>query len=57
MPALAAVAVVGSGVRARIGPRALRFASAGLMLLIGLAALYRALLPLVAGGEVPRCCH
>lgn len=57
LPALGIVALLGGGISRRLSPRAVRFASAGLMTVLGLIALFRAVMPLIAGDSAGSCCH
>jgi sulfite exporter TauE/SafE len=57
MPGLGAVALLGRGVLSRVPPARMRIASGCVMLLVGLVALGRTLLPLLAEGSPRSCCH
>jgi sulfite exporter TauE/SafE len=57
MPGLGAVALVGASVRGRIPPRALRFASASVMLVLAAIAAWRAAAPLLGPEGSAPCCH
>lgn len=56
-PALAFVGYLSGRMQALLGPRAIRFAGAGLLLVVGLVTGWRAVVPLLSDSGVQSCCH